>query len=299
MNHEPDVTRVFEDMSRRARAEHLPDPVTLRRTAVDRQHRRRLGVVAACAAALLVVPLTVAVARQDRSAPPVSPRRVECVAASHGPKTADWTGDALDKPGWAETFPAVPPHHKTEFTSVAANTGGYLVLGLTYAGNPGRIHDDQRKAWFSTNGRTWTVSRLPSGVGDGLLAMDGVFYANGFAADGSPALWATTDGRTWRSTTIVHSPQRLDVSAAQLVDLDRLRCVGGRIIAYGTDHNVLAGWGTADGRHWSRINRDALAHRSLHVWDGPSLAGDGPAGTVAIPAWGEGWTPARIWFHRA
>jgi hypothetical protein len=299
MSQEPDVTRVFEEMSRRAHSEHLPDPVTLRAAAVDRQHRRRRTVAAACTAALVLLPLTVAVARQDRSAPPASPPVLDCLAATHGPRSADWSGDALNKPGWGETFPVVPPHHKVEFTSVAANPTGYLVLGRTYAGNFGRtFHDEQAKAWFSTNGRTWTVSRPPSGVGDGLLAMGGVFYANGFAEDGSPALWATTDGRTWRSTTIVHLPQRLDRWVGKLVSLDRLRCEGGRLFAYGTDHNTWAGWGTTDGRHWSRINLDDPVHSSLHVWDLPSLAGVGPAGTVAISAWGDGWTPARIWLHR-
>src|SRR5262245_9485273 len=111
MNQEPDITRVLDDVSSRARVEHLPDPLTLRRAA-EHRHRRRLAVVAACAAAVLVaVPLTMTVARQDRSAPPVSRPGFDCPAAAHGPKRTDWVGapaDRLNKPGWVETHPDVP-----------------------------------------------------------------------------------------------------------------------------------------------------------------------------------------------
>ena len=89
MSQEPDVTRAFEDMSGRARAERMPDPLALRRAAVDRRHRRRLAVAAACAVALVLVPLTVTVARQDRSAPPVSPRGFDCLATAHAPRNSD------------------------------------------------------------------------------------------------------------------------------------------------------------------------------------------------------------------
>lgn len=304
MNQEPDLTRVLDDMAGRARTDHMPDPLTLRRTA-DRRHRRRLAMVAACVAALVAVPLTVAVARQDQAAPaPTSPSGVECLAPAHGPKPSHWEGDTRravpSEPGWVETFPAVASHHKVEFNSVAANETGYLVVGRTYAGNFGpTFHDNQWRAWFSTNGRTWTTSLLPTGVGHSLLAMEGVFYASGFAEDGMPALWVTTNGRDWRSTTIVHISQNLQLPVGKIVDLDSLSCVAGQLVAYGTDHNTKAGWGSEDGRHWSRLDPNGPVLHDLSSFDQPSLAGDGPAGTVAIPPWGDGWVPGRIWFHRS
>src|SRR5262249_9400683 len=152
--------------------------------------------------------------------------------------------------------------------------------------------------WFSRDGRTW---RATNSTNPGyLLAMPNTFYATGYAMNGSPAVYQTSDGSHWELKSIIVShPQSLNMAD---LSLERLGCFNHRLGAVGLQGRGPAnqreiGWSSRDGVHWSRIKGDTGQLHRIHYSDQPSLSGTGPAGTAAIAPWGDGWVGSKIWLH--
>ena len=203
-------------------------------------------------------------------------------------------------PGWRQTHPPVPPGHHVMYLAAAGNSAGYVVVGRTYAGNPGpTFHDDRSWLWYSHDGRSWQrYAQSEIGTfGQDLLATGDRFYSPGSTADGSPAVWSSADGLHWKPA-VVEAPSSPPLpSETASVWVSRLSCDDDQLIATGAEHGRPLIWTSPDGTHWTR--RDwadpEVSALTLRRW--PGINAYGPAGTVAMAPRGDGWAPHSVWFH--
>ena len=150
-------------------------------------------------------------------------------------KAMIWT--SADGRAWS---PA--PQFSTAFPTdtifdLAAGPGGYVAVG------------SPRRAWYSTDGKTWKLASGPAGQGPSIV----LECAGGFLGVENPssqaAFWTSTDGVSW---TV--QPRVVDRPDDPAYVGTGLFSDGDRILAFGADaHQTRGAWISSDGRNWQSV----------------------------------------------
>jgi hypothetical protein len=195
-----------------------------------------------------------------------------------------WVSD--DARTWRRVDAA--PFAGTSPSRVAARSDGFVVVGETFGG--------KAAIWHSGDGTTWARVALPpsfdhailmnvASIPGGYLAIgrDGapdVDVPGGAAYNpgiGLPAAWWSADGLNWIAASVegerAPGAQLLDVMAGS----DGLLAIGSDSTDPQASARTAAGWVSADGRAWTRIDAAAFAIRPYG-----SIAGSNGAQIVTI-----------------
>jgi hypothetical protein len=312
MPERPEFIEKLERLAEGIEPRHLPDPAELRRASDQRAHHRAV-LIAVVTTIAIFMPLALQGLQDDKSSAPVdTPDQQESstVSCMHrpsrdlAPERTDFDrhdGERPNGPGWLQTRPPIPPGHHVTYESVAGNTSGYVALGRSYQGAFGRtFHGQQSWLWRSDDGVHWdaydrsTLGRFWLDI----LATRNSFYSPGRASDGSPAVWASTDGLHWRASTVQADPGPAVRPEGKSVVVYRLTCANHLLIATGLDHKASAVWTSTDGQRWTRRDLHDNSFVGVSIYSPPSSNALGNAGSVVMAPRGEGWAPETLWFHK-
>lgn len=155
-----------------------------------------------------------------------------------------WTSP--DGQAWTRA-PQFPTAFPTDtITDLAAGPGGYAAVGSRWVG--GNL-TQPRRAWYSTDGKTWRLASGPAAQGPTVVRA----CAAGFFGVANPSarasFWTSTDGVNWRvQQGVVDRPNYPAYVGSGLFS------DGSRILAMGADSFQTRGaWISTDGRDWQPI----------------------------------------------
>jgi hypothetical protein len=264
--------------------------------------RRRIGLLAAVAAATLIVVGMVVIADRYREAPVTAPISADALSYQ-------WSRVAHDEAAFGGERSQV-------MTSVVAGGPGLVAVGhdgLWDESTRDWYPDPSAAVWTSEDGIVW--SRVPhdeeifggaamSDVtlgGPGLVAVGWSPSGDTAVWDGASdaAVWTSVDGLTWSR---VHDDS---FSASSFTDPVRAYnamnsvVVGGPgLVAVGKEGGAAAAvWTSVDGLTWTRVphDREIFGSPTALGFGMNSVTAGGP-GLVAVGAWAEEpVNPAKVW----
>ena len=169
---------------------------------------------------------------------------------------------------------------------VVEGPGGLLAMGYGPAvacGGPATV----KGLWISTDGIVWSPVAMPFGS-DGIFRIDGGgagYIGMGQHANGEPALWTSTDGRTWTSSTPPVSAKTgsLQDAAAFSAGFVVVGAVKGDEGCGGPSAVKPSVWWSADGKSWARETLPG-APAASDSWMSVSRLGDDALFAVASTA---------------
>lgn len=233
---------------------------------------RAIGIGAA--ALTIVVVAVIAVVLLSRPADPVadgatgqtagsSAATSPTASAPESPPSAEPTSSATVErvAGWHGGPISGPDGSTDRALSVTRGADGFVAVGVHFPDGPPYLAavPQEGRVWLSPDGRTWEDVTPPDTFADTLLGRifptaDGALIALGSVAEAAApnAAWESTDGRTWRPTSVGLPADR----AVSLV-------VGARgylALLVATDGHEV--WLSADGRAWELV-RAASSDESL------------------------------------
>jgi hypothetical protein len=171
--------------------------------------------------------------------------------------------------------------------AVAAFGSGFVAVGESGSGATG---DLQPLAWWSPDGRTWTLASVQSRRGDGFIAVSAasaglVAESHDAGVPGTTRFWTSSDGRSWK----VSSADPLGTVTVGVGSGANGLFVGdgARILGYGirAENQPTQYWVSLDGSHWTRL---ALAGDTAAAQAGevmPFLLRDGVLFSSADGSW--------------
>ena len=165
--------------------------------------------------------------------------------------------------------------------AAASGPAGYVIVGKLAAPGGSCVAD----VWWSQDLASWTRARDVNDATGSSQVLAVAASAHGFVSAGShegkPALWTTTDGRSWE--TIVLSPP----AGASKAVLEQVAVNGNRVVALG---QVMDASGAPTGAPFAEFSADGGAH-----WQRVPFSSPGP-GTVftALTADAGGFTAAGL-----
>ena len=138
--------------------------------------------------------------------------------------------------------------------SGSTSLAGRVLQGVA-AGDPGVVvvgfGGSAAYAFFSADGTTWSVARLPNSA---QLTADAVAWnPAGFVVTGSPAgegllhgaTWWSADGRSWTKVT--------GIQGSNQPAFDAVAASPTKFLAIGTDGSRRAVWSSTNGRTWHKV----------------------------------------------
>ncbi len=166
--------------------------------------------------------------------------------------------------------------------AAASGPAGYVIVGKLVAPGGSCVAD----VWWSQNLTSWTRAHDVNDATGSSQVLAVAASAHGFISAGShegkPALWITTDGRSWK--TIVLPPPPAGASHAVL---QQVAVNGNRVVALG---QVTDASGAPTGAPFAEFSADGGAH-----WQQVPFSAPGPGTVVtALTAGAVGFTAAGL-----
>jgi hypothetical protein len=223
-------------------------------------HRRGLLVAAVAASVVLVLVGGVALLFDQAEADPPAATPSTSAAASS-------PADPFPSSSWSRVTPDESVFDSSDVWAITAGGPGLVVLGH---------HGGLASVWTSTDGTTWSRTRLDGAViggsanavtagGPGLVAVGGPAwfceFDRGSDCEGSAVVWTSTDGVTWVLTS--DDEDVFGGPGAQI--MNSVTAGGPGLVAVGSTGRVEDGmdgdvdaavWTSIDGITWSRIDHD-------------------------------------------
>jgi len=218
----------------------------------------------------------------------------------HGP--AGWLAAGAPGPvvltssGGTTWQPAAGPGSITDdlagVTAVAAAAGpdGYVIVGTLAAPGGASVAD----VWWSQDLTSWTRAHDVNDVTGSsqvlAVAADSGGFVSAGSHDGQPAVWTTTDGRSW-TTTVLPAP-----SGASGAVLQQIAADGSRIVALGQETTAAGAVPFAEvsadgGASWTQVPFPAAGPDTTFT----ALTADAGGFTAAAQSGGPGGQQAGIW----
>lgn len=181
---------------------------------------------------------------------------------------ADWTSGSIDRPsGYDDNW-------YTTTVTLAAGPQGFVAGGTTYTNHKDESSGQSRATmWYSADGSDWSPVYVEREGGQDSQVSDVVAVDDGFVAvgtaNGGPAIWASSDGRTWQRDTLP-----ADVDGLRFTDLVSIVQNGGELTAIGrvrtsdsTDEAMPAFLVSRDGGRWQgqTVGRGSEGERQIPV----------------------------------
>ncbi len=188
--------------------------------------------------------------------------------------------------------------------AVAAASGpaGYAIVGKLVAPGGACVAD----VWWSPNLTSWTRAHDANDATGSSQVLAVAASAHGFVSvgshEGKPAVWTTTDGRTWQ-TIVLPTPD-----GASAATLEQVAITGNRVVALGQVTTAagpvpFAELSVDGGRHWQQVpfsspGADTAFTALTADSAGFTAAGlFGPPGQQNVAVWtsatGASWTPTQ------
>lgn len=186
------------------------------------------------------------------------PRGFVAIAGPGGPAPPTvW--HSHDGRSWAvvdpDSFPvpATPAINDGGLTGVVAGADGFIITG---------VQQCETFAWFSPNGRNWSVSSLPEECGTVLMQPADVGWKAWARVGAGAAVLESVDGRTWAEIGANDPPLGIMTNRSFAVRGDTLVVTGGAATADGT-RAIPAVWVSRDaGTTWTETTFDETATES-------------------------------------
>ena len=170
--------------------------------------------------------------------------------------------------------------------AVAAGPAGYVVIG-------------NAETWWSPDLTSWRRVNQVTGSSRVLaVAADAHGFVSAGSHDGQPAMWTTSDGRSW---TMIVLPLPAGTSSAVL---EQIAIRGSRIVVLGKGRTPFAAVSADGGARWRQVPFAApgpgTAFTALTAGAGgfTAVGQYGPPGQVSPAAWtsasGTAWTRSRL-----
>jgi hypothetical protein len=231
------------------------------RTRQDRRGPGRWALAAvAVASGAMAVGIAIGIPNGRDQGPPIASDPVHSASASASAAAASEAPSASPQPdgsgvpaveGWQRATVELPASNSSGMAAVARGTDGFVAVGGggSVEGLGGAL------AWYSSDGQRWELTLDLHAEQDGSSLWDVVATADGFVAvghdPGGPAVWRSTDGRSW---TTIDDPS---APAGPAHSLSSVAAHRGGLLAIGYasegDAQVATAWSSVDGSTWTRL----------------------------------------------